>query len=171
MMPKNSKFRTVLGWTAAALLVGSVAAGVAYAQQAGPKAGQAMMGGRMARRPLMAMRRGLAQLGLSDAQKAEIKGIVQGQKPEWQALAQRLQQARRSVGDAIANDAPEATVRAESAKLAAVQADLAVMREKVHQQVFAVLTPDQQAKAKTLRAQRMARVDRFLARRKAAKGW
>ena len=49
-------------------------------------------------------------------------------------------------------------MRTKAAELAAVEADAAVLHAKVHSEVFAVLTPEQQAKAAELKAQRQARV-------------
>ncbi|HEX7485126.1 MAG TPA: Spy/CpxP family protein refolding chaperone [Vicinamibacterales bacterium] len=166
-MTKDSKVRAVLGLVVAALVVGTIAVGAAYAQQAGQRPA-AMMGrrGMMAGGPLGAMRRGLGQLGLSDQQKQQIKGIVQGHKEEVKGFAVQIRQTRRALADTIANDRGETAIRDKSADLAKVQADLAVFRAKVRKEVFDVLTPEQQAKAKTLRLHARGRMDRFLERRK-----
>jgi len=52
----------------------------------------------------------------------------------------------------------ESAIRAMSAEVAAVQADAAVLRAKVHQEVFSLLTAEQQARAKELRAQAQTRM-------------
>jgi protein CpxP len=166
-MTKNSKVRMVVGLAVAALVVGTIAIGVTYAQQADQRRGVMMMGGhgKMAG-PLGAMRRGLAQLGLSDDQKQQIKGIVSGHKEALEGFAGQVRQARQALGDAVANDADEATIRLKSADLAKVQADFAVLGAELRKQVFAVLTPEQHTKAKALRLKARDRVDRFLERRK-----
>jgi Spy/CpxP family protein refolding chaperone len=168
MMTKDSKVRLGVGLVVATLVVGTIAIGVTYAQQAVPPRGGMMMGARglMGGGRLLALRHGLAQLGLSDQQKQQIKGIVSGRKDKIQAFAGQVRDARRALGDAIANDADEATIRQKSADLAKVQADVAVFGAQLRKDVFSVLTPDQQAKAKTLRMNALARGDRFLARRK-----
>ena len=51
----------------------------------------------------------------------------------------------------------EATVRQKAADLAAVDADGAVLRAKVYSEVWALLTPEQQAKAKRCRRERTQR--------------
>ena len=51
----------------------------------------------------------------------------------------------------------EATIRAKTTDLSAVEADGAVLRAKVHAAVFQVLTPEQQEKAKSLQAEREKR--------------
>ncbi len=167
-MTKNSKVRMFLGLTVAVAVVGVIAAGAIFAQQPppGPPSGGTtgrgpMMGGRgpmMGSRgpmggPFMGIRRGLAQLGLTDQQKTQITTIFQGHQTDMQGFATRMKTAQKALTDAIWSGADEATIRAKSADVAAVQADMAVFRSTVHAQVFAVLTPDQQAKANQLRAQ------------------
>jgi periplasmic protein CpxP/Spy len=118
-----------------------------------------MMGGRgrMMAGPMARMRWGLGQLGLSEQQKTTIKGIVEGHKADFQGLATRMQPARQALNTAIRSGANEATIRAKAAEVAAVQADMAVLRGAVRAQVFAVLTPEQQAKAKQLQEQAQQR--------------
>ena len=101
----------------------------------------------------MGIHRGLAQLGLTDQQRTQSKAIFEGHKADVQGFAARMQPARQALNDAIRGGADEATIRAKAADIAAVQADMAVLRAKVHAQVFAVLTPDQQAKAAQLQQQ------------------
>jgi Spy/CpxP family protein refolding chaperone len=174
MMTKDTKVRLGVGLVVGALVVGTIAIGVTYAQQQpGPPRGGMAMGARgmMGQGPLMAMRRGLAKLGLSDQQKEQIKGIVAGHKDRMKTLADQMRTARRALGDAIANDADEPTIRQKSADLAKVQADLAVFGAQVRKEVFGALTPDQQAKAKALRMNALGRIDRFVARHKKALGF
>jgi Spy/CpxP family protein refolding chaperone len=101
---------------------------------------------------------GLGQLGLSDDQRQEVRRIMELHKAERQALEQRLREARRAQSEAVtAVPVDEGAVRARSAELAKVEADAAVLRAKVHAEVYNVLTPEQQEKAKALRAEREAR--------------
>ncbi len=60
----------------------------------------------------------------------------------------------------------ENEVRARVTELAAVQADFAVLRARIHEQVYQVLTPEQQAKAKTLQAERQKRRSERMEQRK-----
>jgi Spy/CpxP family protein refolding chaperone len=99
-------------------------------------------------------RRLAAELGLSDAQKDQIKAVAESHKDEWQALAGRAREARQALHAAVtADQIDEGLIRQRSAELANVQADLSVARARAHAEIFRVLTPDQQAKAKALRAQ------------------
>jgi Spy/CpxP family protein refolding chaperone len=47
----------------------------------------------------------------------------------------------------------ESAIRARAADVAAVDADAAVLRARVHQEVFNLLTAEQQTKAKALQAE------------------
>jgi Spy/CpxP family protein refolding chaperone len=51
----------------------------------------------------------------------------------------------------------ENEVRARVAETSAVEADLAVIRARLHEQIYQVLTPEQQQKAEALRAERAKR--------------
>jgi Spy/CpxP family protein refolding chaperone len=158
-MTQLTKVRTVTGLAVAGLLVGGAAMVAAHARQAtpaqpGPQARAARAGGPMMRRgPLGALRRGLAQLGLSDLQRQQVKSILGNHRTEFRGFADQVRTARRGVADAIAGDQPETVIREKCAELARVQADLAVFGARVRKEVFAVLTPDQQAKAAQLRLQ------------------
>lgn len=157
-MTKNSKVRMFVGLAVAAAVVGTIAVGVSYAQQSPPPRGGMMWDrGPMMRGPFAAIRRGLAQLGLSDQQETQIKTIFQGHKADIQGFAAKMRPARQALNQAITSGADEATIRAKAADVAAVEADMAVFRAAVRTQVFAVLTPDQQAKAHQLQQQRQQR--------------
>ena len=96
----------------------------------------------------------VSQLGLSGAQQDQIKSIAQAHREEWKALRDRENAARQALIAAVTGDhVDEAAIRQRSAELGAVQADDAVARARAYAEVFQVLTPDQQAKAKTIQAQ------------------
>jgi protein CpxP len=99
--------------------------------------------------------RGFAQLGLTDDQRQQIRTAVTSHRDEFRALMERGRQARDAQRAAIeAMPVNEQAVRAAAAQVAAVEADTAVLRARVHEQVFSVLTPDQQAKAQAMKAER-----------------
>ena len=82
-------------------------------------------------------------------------------KDEFQAIGERMKTARPAQGRGHRN---ACRWRGRSPRapdsLAAVEADAAVLRAKVHAAVFQVLTPEQQEKAKTLKAEREKRRSR-----------
>ncbi len=102
--------------------------------------------------------RGFRQLDLTDAQREQIRGIVDSHQSAFKEIGDRLRAAHLGMDALVTADTvDEAAIRAKSAEVAAVQADAAVLRARVHQDVFSVLTAEQQAKAKELRAQRETR--------------
>lgn len=95
-----------------------------------------------------------SRLGVTDALKEQIKGVMQSHREEWQALGRRAATARAALHDAVAADAPDDTaIRQRTAELAAVQADIAVARAHARAEIFQQLTPEQRAQARTLQSQ------------------
>ena len=94
------------------------------------------------------------QLGLTDAQKDQIKAIAGTHKDEWKALADRERTARQALNDLVTADAiDEASIRQKSAEVAAVDADMAVARAHAHAEVFQILTSEQKAQVKKLQTE------------------
>lgn len=103
--------------------------------------------------------RAAEKLELTDSQKAQIKAALKPEKDQLQLLVSRLHAARQELRESIqASQATEATVRDASAKVAAVQADLAVERLKLHGKIAPILTESQKAKI----AEFEARADAFI---------
>jgi len=91
------------------------------------------------------------KLGLSDAQKAQAKAIFQANKADVQPIITSMHTERKNLRALIyADTIDEAAIRAETAKIAGIQADLNVNRAKVGAQFRAILTPDQLTTLKTL---------------------
>lgn len=113
---------------------------------------------------------GLRGLDLTEAQREQVKGVMESHKAEFDAQLQKLGPAHKALQDTItAETLDETAIRQRAAELAAVEADGAVLRAKVHAQVWALLTPEQQQKARDLKAQadqrRTERRERFEQRR------
>ena len=100
----------------------------------------------------------LGQLDLSDAQKQQVRDIMQRHRQQSQPVMDRLQQAMQAQRASI-NAVPvnEGAVRQAAAALAAVEADMAVDQARMHADIFSILTVEQQEKAKQLEAQGQAR--------------
>ena len=98
---------------------------------------------------------GLRQLGLTDDQRQQIRAAAGAHRDEFKSVFERVRTARQAQQAAI-EQVPlnEPQIRAASAELAAAEADAAVLRARVHEQVFSLLTPEQQTKAKSLAAER-----------------
>jgi Spy/CpxP family protein refolding chaperone len=90
------------------------------------------------------LQRAREKLGLTDEQIAKIKSELNAEKETLTELLSQLHEARVGLRDAIqAADANETTVRAASAKVAAVEADLAVERLKLYGRISPILTTQQ----------------------------
>ena len=109
----------------------------------------------------------LRQLDLTDEQRAQVRQVMESHRDEQRAIGERVMAAHRAQEDAVtAPQFDEQVIRTKSAELAAVEADAAVLQAKVHSEVFAVLTPEQQAKAAEIKAQRQAQAQQFRERMK-----
>jgi periplasmic protein CpxP/Spy len=137
---------------------GLIAAGVAVVLAAAPL----LAGAQDQRGPMHGPRgfmgggfAGFRQLGLTDEQQQQIRAAMTSHREEFKGVADRVRKAREAQQAAI-EQVPlnEPQIRAASSELAAAEADAAVLRARVHEQVFSLLTPDQQTKAKSLAAER-----------------
>jgi Spy/CpxP family protein refolding chaperone len=99
------------------------------------------------------------ELNLSDAQQDQIRDIVQRHRDEMRMVQDRLREAREEQRQAIeAVPLNEGAIRAVTTQqLANAEADAAILQARVRSEVWAVLTPDQQAQATKLRAARDTR--------------
>lgn len=108
----------------------------------------------------------LGGLDLTEAQREQVRAIMEAQQPSTQPLLDRAQTARQALQAAIeTRPVDEAMIRSRSAELAAVEADLAVSRAHLQAQVWAILTPEQQAQHDERRAQREQQREQRGARR------
>ncbi|MDG2536578.1 Spy/CpxP family protein refolding chaperone [Dyella jiangningensis] len=103
-----------------------------------------------------------AKLNLSDAQKANIKQIMQNAFSQTKTQRQNLRQQR----EAFEQMAPNASgYQAAAAALAQAEGAAATTRVQqraaIRAQVYAVLTPAQQAQLATLKAERQARREQW----------
>jgi protein CpxP len=113
----------------------------------------------------MRMMHALKEVGVTDAQKEQIRGIMREQRPQLQPLRKQMVQERRALRDVVqTSPLNESAIRTQAARVAQVQADLAVQRAQVASRVRAVLTPEQQAKLKEMQAQRDTKIDERLNR-------
>jgi Spy/CpxP family protein refolding chaperone len=94
------------------------------------------------------------RLGLTDAQKDQVKSVAESHREEWKALADRTLTAHQALHDAVtAETVDEALIRQRSADVAAVEADLAVAQARAHAEVWQILTPEQRSQAAAFQAQ------------------
>ena len=107
----------------------------------------------------------MREIELTDAQREQVRQLVQQQRESSRALFERAQAARvaqRQAMDAIPFSEP--AVRAAMAAMAEVEADLAVQEARLQSEIYGLLTPDQQERLQKVRADREARLKERLAR-------
>src|SRR4051812_41656435 len=105
------------------------------------------------------------ELQLTPSQKQQVKAIFAKNKPATGPIMKQLMAERRGLRSLIQADAvDEAAIRAQSAKVAAIQADMAVHHAQLAQEIRAVLTPEQILKAKELQARRDKKMEERAAR-------
>ena len=157
MMTKTMK-RIGLGLAAAVLGLSAVAAVTAQ----GPGGGQPPFGGRggpggpggRMGGPGGAIGIPLDRLNLTDAQRDQVKSVVDSHEAELRPLGEKTMTARRALEQAVTADTiDEGAIRAKAADVASVESDMAVARARVHADVLQVLTSDQRAKLKELQAE------------------
>jgi protein CpxP len=116
---------------------------------------------------------GLAALDLTDAQRQQVRDVMQRHREEMQEGGRRLRAAYDAQRNAIETvPVNEGLVRSTSQELAAAQTDMAILQARIHSEVFSLLTPEQQAKAKELkdrRAERMKQRGQRLQKRRPAR--
>lgn len=159
---KNRRIRTMMAVTAGAALLATGLATTAFAQGPGRRGGfgpGAGFGGARGGFPL-------GQLELTETQRQQVRDVMQRHRDEMQQAAQRLRDARDAQRKAIETfPVNEGLIRSTSQTLANAQTDMALVQARVRSEIWTLLTPDQQARAKELQAQRESRMRQRMQRR------
>ncbi len=134
----------------AAMSLGSVAPAQGP-RGGGPRAGRGGPGGPLGGLPL-------ASLNLTQAQQDLIRDIRERNRAELQQVEARAREALAAQQKAVsAIPLNEGAIRATTLALAEVQAEIAVHQARIQNEVFAALTPEQQATVTKTRAEREQR--------------
>ena len=107
----------------------------------------------------------LAALNLSDAQREQVRTILQGHREEGHALTQRGEAAMQALRKVTEGTIDEGAAAQQGQALGAVIAEEAVLRSRVRAEILAILTPEQQAEAAKIQADREARMKQFRTKR------
>lgn len=98
-------------------------------------------------------------LGLSQEQETQIRAILTAAKPVVQPLVMQLAENKKALEATTANgNFDEAQVQSIAAKQGQTLAALIVEKERVKDQIYDVLTPEQRARAEQFRARIEARI-------------
>jgi len=146
-------------WSVAVALLALVLCGTAVissAQQSDESGAQAWSGHRHGHMGYLAN-----ELNLTDAQKAQIKTIMQSQRTAMRPLMQQLTQNRIDTINATAGGAfDQAKVQALAMQRAQLMAQMEVQKAQIHSQIYnQVLTSDQKAKADQLRQTKLTKLN------------
>ena len=155
--------RSTMAWG----LVGVIAVGGLAAMTKAVSAEQPGFGRRGPRggRHAAGMVMGLRQLDLTDAQREAVRAVMEAHRSESTAIRERSAPLRAALREAtMAEVIDEALVRHYTVQLADVQADMTIASAKLRAEIFQLLTPEQQARAQELRAERERRMEERRAR-------
>lgn len=98
------------------------------------------------------------QLNLTDDQQAQMKAIMEKSHTSMKPLMQQSHQIDQQLRQYVMGAYDDGQVQKLASQKAQIEAQLTVAQTKVHNQLFQLLTADQQAKAKQMVAEHEARM-------------
>jgi Spy/CpxP family protein refolding chaperone len=102
------------------------------------------------------------RLGLTEDQRAKVKDVLKAHQTEVRPLVDKVIAERRALRELIhAEKVDEAAIRGQAGKVAGVEADLAVARAKVAQDIRPILSPEQKQRLSELKAEAHEWADEF----------
>jgi Spy/CpxP family protein refolding chaperone len=103
----------------------------------------------------------LRRLELTEDQRSRVRQITESHRDEQRAIGDRARKAHEALREVTESPTfDESAVRARAADVASVEADMAVARARLYNEVYQILTPEQQTTLKTLQAERGQRQER-----------
>jgi protein CpxP len=102
----------------------------------------------------------LNELNLTDAQREQVREIRERYRDQTRQFAQRLSDAAAKQRQAIETlPVNEALITSATQDMTAAQVEVAIQEARLNAEIWAVLTPEQQAQATKSRAERKARME------------
>jgi Spy/CpxP family protein refolding chaperone len=102
-------------------------------------------------------------LALSDLQKTEVKGVVKSHREEILSQVQSQIDMRKALGEAIrTGTVDEGLIRQRAEALGRVEADGALLRARIHSEIWPILTEEQRGKIASLHQMMELRHDELL---------
>jgi len=98
------------------------------------------------------------KLNLTDEQKTQMKAIMEKEHPAMKPLFQQQHQIDQQLRQYVEGQFDEAKVQALAAQKAQIQAQMTVAETRVHNQLYALLTPEQQSQLKEMESKHEARM-------------
>lgn len=102
------------------------------------------------------------QLNLSEDQKTQMKAIWQKESPTMKPLFQQQHQIDQQLRQYVEGSFDQSKVQALANQKAMIQAQLTVAETRIHNQMYQLLTPDQQSQLKQIEARHEARFQQHL---------
>ena len=102
------------------------------------------------------------QLNLTDDQKAQMKAVMQKQHPVMKPLFEQQHQIDLQLRQYVEGTFDQAKVQALATQKAQIEAQITVQQTKIHNQLYQMLTSDQQAEVKEIEAQHEARMQQHM---------
>jgi Spy/CpxP family protein refolding chaperone len=101
-------------------------------------------------------------LNLTDEQKAQMKTVLHKEHPAMKPLFQQSRQIEQQLRQYVEGPYDEAKVRALATEKAQVEVELTVAETRVHNELYQLLTPDQQGKMKEFAARHEAGMQKHM---------
>lgn len=98
------------------------------------------------------------KLNLTDDQQTQMQAVLQKERPNLHPLMQQERQIESQLHQYVTGTYDAAKVQALAAQKAPIDTQLTVARTRVMNELYQLLTPDQQAQVKQLEAQHQARM-------------
>lgn len=98
------------------------------------------------------------QLDIADAQKTQMKAVLQKEHATMKPLMQQVHQMDEQLTQYVEGAYDEAKVQALVAQQAQTLVQVKVQQTRIHNELYQMLTPEQQAKLKEIEANREARM-------------
>lgn len=104
------------------------------------------------------------KLNLTDDQKAQMKAVMQKEHPTMKPLMQQQHQIDLQLRQYVEGNFDQAKVQTLAAQKAALQAQITVQETRIHNELYQLLTADQQSQLKQMEAQHEARMQQRMNR-------
>jgi Spy/CpxP family protein refolding chaperone len=101
-------------------------------------------------------------LDVTDAQKTQMKSVMQKEHATMKPLTQQLHQMDQQLKQYVEGTYDEAKVQALVAQQAQTLVQVKVQETRIHNELFQMLTPDQQTKLKEFEANRESRMQQHM---------
>lgn len=102
------------------------------------------------------------QLNLTDDQKSQMKAIMQKEHPAMKPLFQQQHQIDLQLRQYVEGQFDQNKVQALALQKAQIQAQITMKETQIHNQLYQLLTADQQSQLKQLEAKREARMQQHM---------